>query len=147
MSHRQQVQQDDAKAQARLLRLLQKSEAWLYELRYEYGMAWLSQHFGFDPRLEQALATMPCFEGSERNLFWSWYLNDWQHSDQLLSLRVTVMESGSAYCSGPEGRIKMIHTPADLKDFYCDLHHPKNSLVKLPAFVLEAARCYLRDPL
>lgn len=147
MSHAAKVQEADAKAEARLLRLLGQEPEWMYQLRYDNGLAWIKQHFGFDPRLENALASMPGPDGAERNLFWSWWLNGWQQLDTLMSTRILVQKSGAATYNDASGAVVMFHTPDDLDYFYRQTHDPKSHAAKLPGFVLEAANRYLRTAL
>ena len=147
MSHVVEIQQADAKAETRLLKLLDKDTDWLYELRYTYGLAWLKVRFGFDPKLESALATMPGPQGAARNLFWGWWLNDWQHRDTVMSAQLVPLKDGTASYGRGGGVITIVHSRADLLDHYRELHLPKNSQVRLPGFVLDAARSYLRTAL
>lgn len=145
MSHATEIKEADTKVEARMLRLLGEPAEWLYQLRYECGLAWLNRHAGYFPALEKALAEMPAEAGALRNPFWAWWLNAWQQLDATLSARLTVMSTGVAGYHAGQGLIQFIHDAKELNYFYRTAHDPKTMLVRLPSFVTEAAHRHLRN--
>ena len=137
MSHLAFVKEADAAVEARLLLLLSRDAEWLYMERYKRGLQWLGRWYEPESELHKALES--------HQLFWAWWVNDWQHRDNDMSHRLTVDKEGKAtYKANTAGALLYFYGSATLEDFYLSLHEPQKTKVTVPSIIMEEVKRELR---
>ncbi|MBD2769731.1 hypothetical protein IC235_17715 [Hymenobacter sp. BT664] len=133
MNHATIIQNADAKVVRRMLRFLAADEEWLFEQRYEAGLAWLESHYPAGQLLDLLAG---------HKLFWTWWNNAWAGRDMELSTRTKVNNVGVMTITLKVGTDMMagatdfIHEPEEFRTYYLAGHSPEKLSIQLDPVVL-----------